>query len=112
MLSAVCTISGVAPTERRRLLRLLFVGAVAFAPGRALGTCPPAPTVVVKSADDIVDANPGDCKCETALNNGVCTLRAAVMEANRTTGATIQVPSGTYFLNRDTGLCASDGEGC
>jgi hypothetical protein len=38
---------------------------------------------------DVVDANPGDGECETAHGNGVCTLRAAIMEANRATGSTI-----------------------
>jgi len=31
--------------------------------------------------------------CETATGNGICTLRAAVMEANATTGATIVLPA-------------------
>jgi hypothetical protein len=84
----------------------------AAAPPRALASCPAGPTIVVNSTDDVVDANPGDCKCETAANNNVCTLRAAVMEANRTTGATIQVPSGTYLLSRGPGLCTNDDETC
>ena len=38
--------------------------------------------------------------CETAPGNGVCTLRAAIMEANHSPGGphTIHVPAGTYTL--------------
>src|SRR5512143_2442107 len=43
-------------------------------------------TFVVNSPSDVVDANPGDGKCETAPGDGVCTLRAAIMEANHTPG--------------------------
>ncbi|MGH8598314.1 MAG: CSLREA domain-containing protein, partial [Gammaproteobacteria bacterium] len=41
-----------------------------------------ARTFTVNSTGDQPDANPGDGKCETAANNGVCTLRAAVAEVN------------------------------
>jgi CSLREA domain-containing protein len=47
------------------------------------------PTFTVNSPSDVVDADPGDGKCETAPGNGVCTLRAAIMEANHASGATI-----------------------
>ncbi len=52
-------------------------------------------TFMVNSPSDAVDANPGDGKCETAPGNGVCTLRAAIMEANHTPGggATVEVPA-------------------
>ncbi|HTO74935.1 MAG TPA: CSLREA domain-containing protein, partial [Thermoanaerobaculia bacterium] len=36
----------------------------------------------VNSTGDAHDANPGDGICETAPGNGVCTLRAAIDEAN------------------------------
>ncbi len=53
----------------------------------------------VNSTDDIIDANPGDGICETALANSVCTLRAAVQEANAYTGTnTIILPVGVYTL--------------
>ena len=56
-------------------------------------------TFTVTSTDDVVDSNPGDGKCETASGNGVCTLRAAVMEANAHAGAdTILLPEATYTL--------------
>jgi CSLREA domain-containing protein len=40
--------------------------------------------------------------CETAAGNGICTLRAAIMEANHAPGgdARIVVPAGTYILSR------------
>jgi uncharacterized repeat protein (TIGR01451 family)/CSLREA domain-containing protein len=39
-------------------------------------------TLTVNSTGDGSDATPGDGACETAADNGVCTLRAAVEEAN------------------------------
>jgi len=60
----------------------------------ALGT-----TFIVNSALDVTDANPGDGACETATGNGICTLRAAIQEANAHPGAdTIILPAGTYTL--------------
>src|SRR5437764_10463699 len=41
---------------------------------------------VVNSTGDGNDAFPGDGQCETAVGNGVCTLRAAIEEANAHTG--------------------------
>src|ERR1043165_4279589 len=43
-------------------------------------------TFTVNSTDDTADASPGDGVCETATGNGVCTLRAAIQEANASTG--------------------------
>ena len=60
-----------------------------------------AATFTVNSPFDAADANPGDGVCETAPGNGVCTLRAAIEEAN-TLGAgndaTISLPPNTYLL--------------
>ena len=54
----------------------------------------------VNSTDDAVDANPGDTFCETAPGNRVCTLRAAIQEANSfPIFHNITVPSGTYVLS-------------
>jgi hypothetical protein len=39
-------------------------------------------TITVNALGDATDVNPGDAVCETAAGNGVCTLRAAVAEAN------------------------------
>jgi CSLREA domain-containing protein len=54
-----------------------------------------AATFTVNSTDDTVDASLGDGVCATA--GGVCTLRAAIQEANALAGAdVINVPAGTY----------------
>ena len=60
----------------------------------------------VNSTEDAVDAQIGDGVCATAT--GVCTLRAAIQEANAIPGAAaISLPIGTYMLtipgaNEDT----------
>ena len=54
---------------------------------------------IVNSTDDAVDANPGDGVCATAT--GVCTLRAAIQQANAEAGEQehiITLPAGTYLL--------------
>jgi len=63
-----------------------------------------AAVFAVNSPVDIVDASPGDGICETAAGNHVCTLRAAVMEANALAGSdTIRLQAGvTYLLTSDT----------
>ncbi len=53
----------------------------------AVPGAPPSTTHTVDSTGDEEDANPGDGVCETAAGNGVCTLRAAIQEANARTGA-------------------------
>ncbi|MCB8942193.1 MAG: hypothetical protein H6658_00310 [Ardenticatenaceae bacterium] len=59
-------------------------------------------TFNVNSTIDAVDTNPGDGICETAPSNGVCTLRAAVMESNALAGHdAIIIPSGIYSLTID-----------
>jgi CSLREA domain-containing protein len=45
-----------------------------------------AATFTVNSTGDGGDATPGDGVCETATGNGVCTLRAAIQEANALAG--------------------------
>ncbi len=56
-------------------------------------------TLTVNANTDAVDALPGDGVCETATGNAICTLRAAVLEANAHLGAdTIILPTGTYTL--------------
>ncbi len=55
--------------------------------------------LTVNSTADAPDANPGDGICETGAGNGICTLRAAVMEANDLDGTdTIELPPGTFTL--------------
>jgi hypothetical protein len=68
-----------------------------------------AATFDVTSMLDLPDDAPGDGFCATAT--GVCTLRAAIMEANATFGTglhTINLPAGLYQLTRnsDGGLLA------
>jgi hypothetical protein len=55
------------------------------------------PTFVVNNPADAHDLVPGDGKCEAAPN--ACTLRAAVEEANTTSGATILIPAGVFTLS-------------
>ena len=56
-------------------------------------------TFAVNSPLDATDANPGDGVCETGSGNGVCTLRAAIQEANNLPGAdTITLPAMTFHL--------------
>jgi hypothetical protein len=51
----------------------------------------------VNNSTDAVDADTGDGICE--VTPGVCSLRAAIMQANALAGAdTINVPAGTYEL--------------
>lgn len=58
-----------------------------------------AATFTVNSTIDAVDASPGNGVCRTS--GGVCTLRAAIQEANATSGAdTIEIPAGTYTITR------------
>ncbi|MBI4497854.1 MAG: CSLREA domain-containing protein [Chloroflexi bacterium] len=72
-----------------------------------------AAAFTVNSALDAVDATPGDGVCETAPNNGECTLRAAIQEANAFAGDdTITLPAGTYTLSiaAITGTGAATGD--
>uniref|UniRef100_A0A831TH95 CSLREA domain-containing protein n=1 Tax=Thermorudis peleae TaxID=1382356 RepID=A0A831TH95_9BACT len=55
-------------------------------------------TFDVTEVSDAVDANPGDGVCDTGT--GVCTLRAAIQEANALSdNVVIELPSGTYELS-------------
>lgn len=88
-----------------RTLSALFL-ALALVLVDALGTTPASSGVAggtgftVNSTEDAVDADPGDGVCETAPGNRVCTLRAAVQEANALPGpGSILLPAGTYVLS-------------
>ena len=48
---------------------------------------------------DAPDAHPGDGTCASTLSSHACTLRAAVMEANTASLASIRMPAGTFHLN-------------
>jgi len=66
---------------------------VSFAAGAA--------TYTVNSTLDLPDADPSDGACATAPPNPVCTLRAAVMQANTTAdNDTIVLSATTYVLTR------------
>jgi CSLREA domain-containing protein len=88
-----------------RLPRLVLL-ALALVPARAAA----GPTFTVNTLADAPDANPGDGACATAQSE--CSLRAAIMEANHQTDATVLVPGGaTYTLTIAPG-CANDAEEC
>lgn len=58
-----------------------------------------AATFTLNTTADLADAVPGDGTCETATGNGLCSLRAAILEANALAGPdAIIVPAGTYAL--------------
>jgi CSLREA domain-containing protein len=75
----------------------LVVAMVASVSGWYFATAPAyAASLVVNSLGDATDASPGDTVCETANGNGVCTLRAAIAEAEALPGGdVISVPVGT-----------------
>ena len=86
--------------KRPFVLALVFATAL---PGAALLVPVPAqaqPVFLVNSVLDQIDDDINDGVCHTAANT--CTLRAAIMQANRATGvgATIVLPAGNYVLTR------------
>jgi len=87
---------------------LLILGllALAAAPARA------DISFTVTTTLDRVDDNPGNGSCHTVAN--ACSLRAAIMEANRTLApgtARIVVPAGTYLLSRPINGANGDDSG-
>ena len=87
--------------------RVLIVAASACAFAAAAGAEPL--TYLVNSTADELDFNPGNGVCETVAGNGVCTLRAAILEANAHAGADTIVlrPNATYLLS----LVGADDDG-
>ncbi len=81
---------------------VLIGAAMLFAPHVLAGQ-----TFTVNSTLDGIDDDTSDGVCHTAANT--CTLRAAVMQANRSSGAgaTIMLPAGTFILTRP----AANGDG-
>jgi hypothetical protein len=75
------------------------------AAGASAGQTSP-PRFVVDAPADAVDVAPGDGACATAT--GACSLRAAVAEANATSGAVIELPAGTYRLDGGAGSDTGD----
>ena len=71
-----------------RYARFVFLGLVTLA-AMVLAPVPggSAATLTVNSTGDASDLTAGNGVCETATGNGVCTLRAAIEEANALGGA-------------------------
>ena len=87
--------AGLGVPARSRLFPWIAGAVLAFAAGvPAL-----AATFTVNSTTDAVDSNIGNGVCATA--GGVCSLRAAIQEANALAGShTINVPAGAYLFTR------------
>ena len=66
---------------------------------------------IVNDLGDQGDATPGDGICETGTGNGICTLRAAIEEANTSSGTiTFNIPgAGPWIINPLTNLPDLDG---
>ena len=77
--AAVCSASPVDGVDQRGVARPIGPDCDAGAVESSL-TSPG--TLTVNDTGDASDASPGDSRCETATNNGVCTLSAAIEEAN------------------------------
>ncbi len=86
------------PIPRTWLAAFFFGAALVFAPH--VDAIQAMQTFTVNSTQDLIDDNTSDSVCHTAANT--CTLRAAIMQANRSPGegATIHLPAGTYTLTR------------
>ena len=95
--------------------RVGHLAALVFGPLLAAGSGQAAPTFTVNNTfdapgADTLGASLTDGVCETQHGNGICTLRAAIMEANHVagSGATIVLPAGKYSLT--LGPSQTDGE--
>ena len=77
----------IVPGNSRAWPCVSFRGVLALLLAAVPAPCVLAATFNVNSVLDVVDANPGDGICRTAPDNTVCTLRAAIMEANALPGA-------------------------
>lgn len=93
--------------------RYVVPAAIGFAiaanlfPARRAGAAPPPVTFGVDSTADQIDDNLLDDVCHSAA--GKCTLRAAVMQANRMLGdVTINLPAGNYSLGAPLGADGDD----
>jgi len=87
---------GVGRARRVRLIGFLIAVSQSVMP--SAWAIPPPPIVfTVNTSFDSWDDSPGDGSCDNGL--GFCTLRAAVMEANRSaSNVTIVLPADTYTL--------------
>ncbi|HZY45760.1 MAG TPA: choice-of-anchor Q domain-containing protein [Anaerolineae bacterium] len=82
-------------------IRVLIVVAISFLLTSHFSSAAPASIYTVNSTLDLPDADLTDNACATQPPNSVCTLRAAVMQANAHAGLDfIALPAGTYKLTR------------
>ena len=87
--------SGNTAGRSRRNAAIVATGALALAAAFAPGAH--AATFVVNDTADAPDAKPGDAYCITAA--ATCTLRAAIQEADASSGAdTVILPAGQFNL--------------
>jgi CSLREA domain-containing protein len=89
-------------TSTRHLVRHACAVLMVFAVYACFGSCSALAAIfAVNSTADVHDANAGNGICETATGNHICTLRAAIEEANKLAGAdTIALqPNATYLLS-------------
>jgi CSLREA domain-containing protein len=102
-------------SRRTKFRRVAFLAGVVFVL-MALGAASQVSgqNFAVNSTADLSDQTPGDGKCNTGrlAPNGSglqeCTLRAAIQEANASTGFhQITVPAGTFFLTQSTSCSAT-----
>ena len=97
------------------VLVVSLLAMTALAAQQALAAPAVLPFPVTSTVDDI-DDNPGNGLCHTdplGPAAGLCTLRAAVMEANRTSGpgANIMLPAGIYTLTISADVADNDNKG-
>src|SRR5438105_10963555 len=95
--------------KRLPLFRSLIEAALLCAGAFTLYAQAPFPEIfVVNSTGDGDDAFHGDGQCESAVGNGVCTLRAAIEEANAHAGGdgiSFSIPTSEPYCNATTGAC-------
>ena len=81
-------------------LVLLVVGSAVF-----LAECPVSTTFTVNTNQDLHDTNVGDLQCIANAGDDLCSLRAAIEQANALTPGTghtvINVPNATYNLSAE-----------
>lgn len=90
-------------TTMRILLCAVLVGSLVMFVAQGMTSvtlAAPQTLFTVNNVADAVDANPGDGVCETVAGTGVCTLRAAIQEANSLAGDdVIDLRADTYLLS-------------
>ncbi len=85
-----------------RLRRTVIAALTAVASAAVTTACeppPPPPTLTVTTSTNGSDAAPGDGVCETVSGGAVCSLEAAIQEANALGAAIVVVPANTYTPN-------------